>query len=97
MFEYRTENLRRMDALHYLAWERGLSILSFHQEDDGKWCVSYFDPSRWLEPQRPFLGTDTLYELQMKDYIHRCTVQSKFYSTFEDLITGEIQRLKDKL
>ncbi len=97
MFEYRDENFRLLDSLTYLADQNGLAVLSFQQTPDRKWYVDYFDRSRWLEPQRVALPTDYIYEKQLKDYIRRCTVSSKMYASFGEMVTGEIQRLKERI
>lgn len=93
----RDTDFMKMDSLNYLAGENGLSVMRFQQAADGKWSIDYFDRSRWIEPQRAFLPTDTIYRLQMEDYIKRCTVSSKSYARFDDMVLGEIQRLKEKL
>lgn len=91
----RDEDFLKMDSLTYLADQHNMAVLSFEQERiTNRWCVCYFDRSRWLEPQRAFLPTDFIYEKQMEDYIRRCTVRSPSYGRFQDMVLGEIERLK---
>ncbi len=93
----RNTDFVKIDSLNYLATEHGLVVKSFYQTLQGQWCVEYFDRSLWIEPQRAFLPTDFIYEKQMADYIRRCTLTSKPYPRFEDMVMGEIKRLKEQL
>lgn len=93
--EHRDENLRLMDSLFFLAGENHLGIMKFQQTFDGQWYVVYLDLSRWEEPSPAKTKFEEL--LDMDDLIHRCSLPSKLYLKFEDLVIGEIERLKAKL
>lgn len=91
--ENRTEDFMKMDSLHYLADNHDLRIMSFAQEA-GKWSVSYLKPSLAIEPVREESRDDIDYDLKITSWIRACTVRSKPYPSFQDMVQGEIERLK---
>lgn len=93
--EHRDENLRMMDSLFYLAGENGLAVMKFQQTFDHHWFMVYFDRSRWVEPPPANSKFEEL--LDMDDLIRQCSVSSRLYPQFEDMVLGEIKRLKEKL
>lgn len=94
-FEYRTENLRLMDSLFFLTSENGLAVMRFEQTFDHHWLVVYFDRSRWVEPPPAKTKFEEL--MDMDDLIRQCSISSKPYPTFHDMVMGEIKRLKERL
>lgn len=94
--EYRNEDFLKMDSLHYLASERGLRIMSFWETEEGTY-VEYLQPSLAKEPKVEECRDNLDYDLKVSTWITTCTVRSKHYPTFKDMILGEIERLKKAL
>lgn len=84
--EQRDTDFIKRSSLEYLADQCGLVVLSFH-EDGGLHWVTYLDRGRWVEPV----------DGDMAGAIISYSFTSKPYLTFDDMLNGEIQRLKEKL
>lgn len=92
----RTEDFMKMDSLHYLATENGLRVMSFRETVEGAY-VEYLQPSLAREPKLEESRDNLDFDLKVDAWIRTCTVRSKHYKTFKDMVLGEIERLKKSL
>lgn len=89
----RDEDFMKMDSLHYLADQNGLKLMAFYETPEGVF-ISYLKPSIAREPKQDECRDFLDYDLKLAAWIKTCTVKSKNYKTFEEMILGEIDRLK---
>ena len=86
IIQHRDTDFMKMDSLQFLATERGLAIMSFQPLGTG-WVVNYFkDNGKMPSDEKGF-----------ESYMRDCTITSKPYPTFEEMVMGEIRRLKEQL
>ncbi len=84
-FKQRDTDFMMMGTLQHLATENGLAVMSFQPMNDGRWVMTYFNNRQWVVSNQ--LAAD----------IPACTITSEPYFTFEDMVMGEIRKLKEKL
>lgn len=91
--EYRDEDFMKMDSLHLLASEHGLRIMSYWETAEGTY-IEYLKPSLAKEPKLEECRDAIDYDLKVGVWITVCTVRSRHYPSFKDMVLGEIERLK---
>lgn len=94
--EQRYTDWLKMDSLNYLADQKGMAVMSFLQTPDG-WKASYFKPTLRTEPKPEYCRDDLDYNLRLKEWIRDCTMESKYYPTFQAMILGEIEVFKNAI
>lgn len=94
--EFRREDFLKMDSLHFLASENGLRVMSFTEPVDGVY-VEYLKPSLAREPKLEECRDEQDYNIRVATWIRSCTVRSRTYPSFKDMVLGEIERLKKLL
>jgi hypothetical protein len=90
----RTEDFQKMDSLMYLSDQHGLRVMSFEQIGS-EWVVNYLKTSLAKEPKLEECRDAQDYELRIAGWIRACTVRSKHYPLFQDMVAGEIKRLNE--
>jgi hypothetical protein len=93
--EHRDTNFKDMDALFYASDNAGLRLKSFTQYSVNKWAVEYVDTSRAREPKLDECRDSQDYDLRIDLWIKTCTVRSKEYDSFEEMVKGETKRLNE--
>lgn len=94
--QHRTTDWLKMDSLNYLADQHGMAVMSFSQNQYG-WMVSYFKPNKRTQPVETECRDRIDYDLKLKAWMKECTIDSKQYYTFQEMVMGEIDRLKKAL
>lgn len=93
--KFRTEDFVKVDSLHYVADNHGLKVMSFDYDTFKGWRVSYLKPALAIEPKFEECRDGMDYDLRIATWIKACTIYSPRYPMFQDMMLGEIKRLKD--
>lgn len=95
LFPSRKEDFRLMDSLMFLADSHNLKIMSYNQpRTSDEWFVVYLDLSKEKEPVAEYCRDEQDYKIKMDNWIKNISLQSPKYPKFQDMVIGEIERLK---
>lgn len=96
LFPSLKEDFRLMDSLIYLADTHNLKIMSYNQpRTSDEWFVVYLDLSKEKEPILEHCRDEQDYHIRMDNWIKNISVYSPKYPKFQDMVIGEIERLKN--
>lgn len=94
--QHRETEFKYWDSLNYLADQHGMAVMMFYHAETG-WVLDYFKANSATKPELAFCRDAQDYDLKVDIWMKECTLETKPYATFEEMVLGEIARLKEML